>query len=103
MKPPGPLSSVLAILSLRSIPFHLLPLHNASLLPLQFVRRFLRVPVLHSAASSPLRKQSSHGRVEHRGWHHHGVPACQLEPLYVPSDRVVSIPSSRELSVSTPQ
>src|SRR4051812_47694760 len=103
MNPPAPLSSVLAILSLRPIPFHLLPLHNASLSPLQFVRRFLRVPVLHSAALSPLRKQSSHGRVEHRGWHHQGVPACQLEPLFVSEDRVVSIPSLRELSVSTTQ
>src|SRR5436189_2943718 len=54
---------------------------------LQFVRRFLRVSVLHSAAPSSLCKQSSHGRIGYRGVAQSWSPACH----YRASTRVLKI------------
>src|SRR3954462_13154508 len=84
MKPPrfglGDISQV------DSIPFSpsSLTLHFH---PLQFVRRFLRVSVLHSAAPSSLRKQSSHGRIGYRGVAQSWSPVCH----YRASTRVLKI------------
>src|SRR4051812_42866710 len=74
MKPP-PRFGLGDISQVDSIPFSpsSLTLHFH---PLQFVRRFLRVLALHSAAPSSLRKQSSHGRIGYRGVAQSWSPAC---------------------------
>src|SRR5438045_5629394 len=81
MKPPPAVLFPKAIHSIFSLSTY------ASLSPLQFVRRFLRVPVLHSAAPSSLCKQSSHGRIGYRGVAQSWSPVCH----YRASTRVLKI------------